>query len=56
MPSDPIFDRPYEPPAAHADGAPVWEQRAAVVPPPHRASPNIRSTRKVAAWLGGSRG
>jgi ATP-dependent RNA helicase RhlE len=56
MPSDPIFDRPYEPPAAHADGAPVWETRAAVVPPPHRASPNIRSKRKVAALLGGSRG
>ncbi len=45
--SDPLFDRPYEPPADHS--APPAEPAAAT---PMRPS-NIRSRRKVAALLGG---
>ena len=50
-PSDPFFDRPYEPPAAPGSG----DEPAADTPSPVRVgfSANIRSRRKVAALLGG---
>jgi hypothetical protein len=52
-PSDPFFDKPYEPTVA--DGAkPAWEQKGATPPVPARGpSPNIRTKRKVASLLGG---
>jgi len=46
-PSDPIFDRPYEP---SADAEPSWERARADLP---AKSPNIRLKRKVASLLGG---
>jgi ATP-dependent RNA helicase RhlE len=52
-PSDPFFDKPYEPTAAD-DVKPAWDTKVAPTPAPARgASPNIRSKRKVAALLGG---
>ncbi len=50
-PSDPFFDRPYEPSSAEA--APAWEAKAPVVAP-RSVSPNIKPRRKVASLLGGS--
>jgi len=47
-PSDPIFDKPYEPPAA--DAKPAWETKAAV--PVRGLSPNIKPKKKVAALFG----
>ena len=54
-PSDPIFDKPYEPAAAGTAEAPVWEAAAkapAAVPVPG-LSPNIRVKKKVGSLLGG---
>jgi superfamily II DNA/RNA helicase len=54
-PSDPIFDKPYEPAAAGAAEAPAWEAAAkapAAVPVPG-LSPNIRVKKKVGSLLGG---
>lgn len=51
---DPFFDRPYEP-TAPADAAPAWDQKAAPTPSAPGRGSNIRSKRKVAALLGGSR-
>ena len=53
-PSDPFFDKPYEPPAA-ADVKPAWELKAAAPVPVRGLSPNIRSRRKVASLLGGNK-
>ena len=51
-PSDPIFDRPYEP-SATAEAA-AWEAKAAPAPAPRAGlSPNIKPRKKVAALLGG---
>jgi superfamily II DNA/RNA helicase len=55
-PTDPFFDKPYEPPAAEGESKPAWEQKAASVPAPVRGlSANIRSRRKVASLLGGGK-
>ena len=48
VPSDPLFDRPYEPGAATAE--PAWERKA--VPQPRGLSPNIKPKRQVAALFG----
>ena len=53
-PSDPLFDRPYEPPADAAEPAP-WE-RAAAPAAAARLSPNIKPKKAVAALLGGRKG
>jgi superfamily II DNA/RNA helicase len=52
-PSDPFFDKPYEPSAAAEP--PAWESTRAAVPTPSRGvlSPNIRPKKKVASLLGG---
>ena len=52
-PSDPFFDRPYEP---SGDAAAAWEMpaRAAAPAPTRGLSPNIRPKKKVASLLGGS--
>ena len=51
-PSDPFFDKPYEP-GLPPEAPPSWEKKAAAQPPVRGLSPNIRSKRKVAALLGG---
>ncbi len=48
-PSDPFFDRPYEP-SASGSAEPAWEKRAA--PIGRGLSPNIKPRRKVAALFG----
>ena len=48
-PSDPFFDKPYEPPATPSE--PAWEQR--VAPVARGLSPNIKPKKKVAALFGG---
>jgi superfamily II DNA/RNA helicase len=57
-PSDPFFDRPYEP-SASSDVAPDWEKARAEPPaaPAQRTglSPSIKVRKKVAALLGGAR-
>ena len=53
-PSDPIFDKPYEPTAA-GDAPPAWESARSAAPAPRALSPNIRPKRKVGALLGGNR-
>ena len=54
-PTDPLFDRPYEPPTDTAE-KPAWEQKSAIPTMPVRGmSPNIRSKRKVASLLGGGK-
>jgi ATP-dependent RNA helicase RhlE len=51
--TDPFFDKPYEP---TGDGQAAWEKGTATPAPAARAlSPNIRSKKKVASLLGGSR-
>ena len=52
-PSDPFFDKPYEPSAATEP--PAWESARASAPVPSRGvlSPNIRPKKKVASLLGG---
>jgi ATP-dependent RNA helicase RhlE len=52
-PSDPLFDKPYEP---SGSGAPQWEQSASPAPVRRAVSPNIKPKRKVAALLGGGGG
>ncbi|WP_284615578.1 DEAD/DEAH box helicase [Aquabacterium humicola] len=53
-PSDPFFDKPYEPPTVADDVKPAWEAKTPAAPAPVRGvSPNIRGKRKVAALLGG---
>ena len=47
-PSDPFFDRPYEPSATAAD--PAWERKVLVAA--RGISPNIKPKRKVAALFG----
>jgi superfamily II DNA/RNA helicase len=47
-PSDPLFDRPYEPVASSAE--PAWERKAP--PQPRTVSPNIKPKRQVAALFG----
>ncbi|PPE67958.1 DEAD/DEAH box helicase [Caldimonas caldifontis] len=56
-PNDPIFSKPYEPPAA-ANEPPAWERErsAAPVPSPKSLSAYIRPKRKVATLLGGTGG
>jgi ATP-dependent RNA helicase RhlE len=57
-PSDPIFNKPYEPPAA-ANEPPVWERErstASATPVSKSLSTYIRPKRKVATLLGGSGG
>ena len=52
-PSDPFFEKPYEPSVPDGE-KPAWEQKGAAAPAPVRGlSPNIRSKRKVASLLGG---
>jgi len=52
-PSDPFFEKPYEPAAGGAE-KPAWEQKGTAPAAPVRGlSPNIRSRRKVASLLGG---
>ena len=51
---DPFFDKPYEP-TAPPDAAPAWDQKTPSAPSTPGRSGNIRSKRKVAALLGGSR-
>ncbi len=56
-PADPFFDKPYEPSADDGE-PPAWEKREAAAPAvaaPRGLSPNIRSKRKVAALLGGTK-
>jgi ATP-dependent RNA helicase RhlE len=48
-PSDPFFDKPYEPAASAAE--PAWEKRP--VPVARGLSPNIKPKKKVAALFGG---
>jgi superfamily II DNA/RNA helicase len=56
VPTDPIFDRPYEPSQAPAEPTPAPEQAAAPAPAAGgRLSPNIRPKKKVAALRGGGR-
>jgi ATP-dependent RNA helicase RhlE len=52
-PSDPFFDRPYEPTGT---GEPQWEQKAPPQPVRRTMSPNIKPKRKVASLLGGGSG
>ena len=47
-PSDPFFDRPYEPTAASAEAA--WESKAPAAP--RGLSPNIKPKKRVAALFG----
>ena len=50
-PSDPLFDRPYEPPAR--EEPPVWEQAArTATPAPRGLSANIKPKRQLAALFG----
>jgi ATP-dependent RNA helicase RhlE len=49
-PSDPLFDRPYEP---SGSGTPQWEEKAQPQPVRRTVSPNIKPKRKVASLLGG---
>jgi superfamily II DNA/RNA helicase len=49
-PSDPLFDRPYEPTGS---GTPQWEEKAQPQPVRRTVSPNIKPKRKVASLLGG---
>jgi len=54
LPGDPIFDKPYEPAATAAAGAPAWETAPKPATTPVRGlSPNIRAKKKVASLLGG---
>ena len=55
VPSDPIFDKPYEPAAAAATEAPAWEAatKAPADVPVRGLSPNIRVKKKVGSLLGG---
>ena len=53
-PSDPFFDKPYEPTASSAD-KPAWEQKGVVAAQVRGLSPNIRSKRKVGSLLGGGK-
>ena len=53
-PSDPFFDKPYEPTAVTAD-KPAWEQKGVVAAQARGLSPNIRSKRKVGSLLGGGK-
>ena len=53
-PSDPFFDKPYEPTAISAD-KPAWEQKGVVAAQARGLSPNIRSKRKVGSLLGGGK-
>ena len=53
-PSDPFFDKPYEPTAQSA-GKPAWDQKVAAAAPARGLSPNIRGKRKVASLLGGGK-
>jgi superfamily II DNA/RNA helicase len=53
-PSDPFFDKPYEPTAISAD-KPAWEQKVSVAAQVRGLSPNIRSKRKVGSLLGGGK-
>jgi len=56
-PADPFFDKPYEPSAQPAADKPAWEQKAAAPATTVRGlSPNIRTKRKLASLLGGSKG
>jgi len=48
VPSDPLFDRPYEPDGTTAE--PAWERKSA--PQPRGLSPNIKPKRQVAALFG----
>ena len=52
-PTDPFFDRPYEPTGT---GDPQWEQKAPPQPVRRTMSPNIKPKRKVASLLGGGSG
>jgi len=54
-PSDPIFDKPYEPASAAAE-PPAWERQAGGSAAPVRGlSPNIKPKKKLASLLGGGR-
>ena len=56
-PADPIFDKPYEPSVQPSADKPAWEQKAAAPTTTVRGlSPNIRTKRKLASLLGGSKG
>jgi superfamily II DNA/RNA helicase len=54
-PADPIFDKPYEPPAAGSEAPPPWDAAKPGAAVPRGLSPSIRPKRKVGALLGGSR-
>ena len=47
-PSDPFFDKPYEPPAEVVDAA--WERKTPAAP--RGMSPNIKPKKRVAALFG----
>ncbi len=53
VPTDPIFDRPYEPAATRPAPAPVAEAQAPTAAPVRGLSPNIKPKKKVASLLGG---
>jgi superfamily II DNA/RNA helicase len=53
VPTDPIFDRPYEPAATRPAPAPVAEVQAPTAAPVRGLSPNIKPKKKVASLLGG---
>ncbi|MBI3370023.1 MAG: DEAD/DEAH box helicase, partial [Burkholderiales bacterium] len=55
-PSDPIFDQPYEAALRGDESVAVEIKAAPTSASPRGLSPNIRSKRKVAALLGGSKG
>jgi len=49
-PSDPFFDKPYEPSATAAE--PAWEKSKAAAPASRGLSPNIKPKKRVAALFG----
>ena len=51
VPTDPLFDKPYE--APERDAAPAWEKTRAAAPAAAK-TPNIRAKHKVASLLGGN--
>ena len=53
MPADPFFDKPYEP--SSSSTTPAWEVKAVQPIAARSISPNIKSRKKVAALLSGTK-